>query len=186
MAELDLSGRDGVHPRLGLVDVVPFVALGEPPVGAPSTPRREFGARIAAELEVPVFLYGDADPGVVICPRCVATRSPAGRRTSGRPTSSPWGATAVGRPAAPRRRELLRSTGTTWTSPARIATAVRAARWRPARGSGPRVPAALLGRVQVSMNVTDLTATSVEAACDAVAAAAQSAGAAVTRVEWSG
>jgi glutamate formiminotransferase len=36
------------------------------------------------------------------------------------------------------------------------------------------------------MNVTDLTATSVEAACDAVAAAAETAGAKVTRVEWVG
>jgi glutamate formiminotransferase len=40
--------------------------------------------------------------------------------------------------------------------------------------------------VQVSMNVTDLSATSVEAACDAVAAGAETAGAAVARVEWVG
>jgi glutamate formiminotransferase len=42
------------------------------------------------------------------------------------------------------------------------------------------------GQVQVSMNVTDLAATSIEEACDAVARAASAAGGAVARVEWVG
>ena len=42
------------------------------------------------------------------------------------------------------------------------------------------------GRAQVSMNVTDLAATGVEAACSAVRDRAEAAGATVERVEWVG
>jgi glutamate formiminotransferase / 5-formyltetrahydrofolate cyclo-ligase len=185
LAELDLSGRDGVHPRLGLVDVVPFVALGEPPQVAIDA-AGEFGARIAAELEIPVFFYGAADPEGRDLPS--VRRDAFTRRAPdvGPPQPHPgWGATAVGaRPPLVAVNcwldrddlDLARS----------VATAVRArdGGLPGVRALGFRLPTA--GQVQVSMNVTDLTATSVEAACRAVAAAAETAGAAITRVEWVG
>jgi glutamate formiminotransferase / 5-formyltetrahydrofolate cyclo-ligase len=185
LAELDLSGHEGVHPRLGLVDVVPFVALGESPRVAVDA-AREFAARFAAELEIPVFFYGAADSEGRDLPS--VRRDAFTRRAPdvGPPQPHPrWGATAVGaRPPLVAVNcwldrddlDLARS----------VATTVRERDGGPAgvRALGFRL--ASVGRVQVSMNVTDLTATGVEAACDAAAAAAETAGAKVTRVEWVG
>jgi glutamate formiminotransferase len=58
---LDLSVHEGVHPRLGVVDVVPFVALDEDEEVAADA-ALAFADWAATELEVPVFLYDDADP----------------------------------------------------------------------------------------------------------------------------
>ncbi|HEY8543842.1 MAG TPA: hypothetical protein VIL36_02300 [Acidimicrobiales bacterium] len=55
---LDLRDHVGVHPRIGVVDVVPFVALdGATPDDALAA-RDRFAAWIAQELAVPAFLYG--------------------------------------------------------------------------------------------------------------------------------
>ena len=63
---IDLRRHDGVHPRLGALDVVPFVPLG--PDGSPGGPgidlgpaleaRDRFAAWAGAELALPCFLYG--------------------------------------------------------------------------------------------------------------------------------
>jgi glutamate formiminotransferase len=57
---LDLGAHEGVHPRIGVVDVVPFVPLGAQ--GATMTGARHardrFARWLAGELGVPVFLYG--------------------------------------------------------------------------------------------------------------------------------
>lgn len=64
---VDLRGHLGVHPRLGSLDVVPFVEvvgwpLADVPTDAPGLGARqardEFGRWAAAELGLPVFLYG--------------------------------------------------------------------------------------------------------------------------------
>jgi len=55
---LDLGDHRGVHPRIGVVDVVPFVALDGAPPGDAVAARDRFAAWIAAELGVPAFLYG--------------------------------------------------------------------------------------------------------------------------------
>lgn len=58
VAELDLRTHEGAHPRIGVVDVVPFVALdGSTPADAQAA-RDRFCAWAAAELEVPCFAYG--------------------------------------------------------------------------------------------------------------------------------
>jgi len=55
---LDLSSHQGVHPRFGVVDVVPFVAL-EPGGQARAEVLRDDTARwISANFAVPTFLYG--------------------------------------------------------------------------------------------------------------------------------
>lgn len=57
---IDLRAHRGVHPRLGALDVLPFVPLfGMPMAKAIETAQRT-GRRIAAELGVPVYLYGQA------------------------------------------------------------------------------------------------------------------------------
>jgi len=61
VAELDLSHHEGVHPRLGVVDVVPWIDLDDP--WSPATPvslaaRDRFAEWAAGELELPCFLYG--------------------------------------------------------------------------------------------------------------------------------
>lgn len=55
---LDISAHEGVHPRVGIVDVVPFVAI-EPSTFDDALAARDDFARFAAtELGVPCFLYG--------------------------------------------------------------------------------------------------------------------------------
>ncbi|HSO94583.1 MAG TPA: glutamate formiminotransferase [Acidimicrobiia bacterium] len=185
VADLDLGSHEGVHPRLGVVDVVPFVALDEPAEVAVDA-AREFAARIAAELAIPVFLYGAADPGGRDLPsvrRDAFRRRPPDLGPSG--PNPRWGATAVGA------RPPLVAVNC-WLDRDDLAVAQSVAgtvRERNGglpgvRALGFRLPST--GHVQVSMNVTDLAATSVEAACEAVARAAATAGANVARVEWVG
>jgi glutamate formiminotransferase len=65
---IDLNRQRGVHPRMGALDVVPFVPLGEatrlrggadPDLDCAALAERA-GRRIAAEAGVPVYLYGAA------------------------------------------------------------------------------------------------------------------------------
>lgn len=55
---LDLRHHHGVHPRLGVVDVVPFVALDGDPQRARHA-RDAFATWAGQELDLPCFLYGD-------------------------------------------------------------------------------------------------------------------------------
>ena len=55
---LDLQTHDGVHPRIGVLDVVPFVALDGSSDTDALAARDAFADWIVAELAVPVFLYG--------------------------------------------------------------------------------------------------------------------------------
>jgi glutamate formiminotransferase / 5-formyltetrahydrofolate cyclo-ligase len=57
---IDLTGHKGEHPRMGAVDVIPFVPVKNMSMTECVTLSREVGARIAAELAVPVFLYEEA------------------------------------------------------------------------------------------------------------------------------
>jgi glutamate formiminotransferase len=58
VAELDLRGHDGVHPRLGVVDVVPFVPLGPATMQGAISARDDFAQWAGEVLRVPCFLYG--------------------------------------------------------------------------------------------------------------------------------
>lgn len=57
---IDLTRHTGQHPRFGAVDVVPFVPLGATPMELCIRTAREFGARVAAELGLPVYFYEEA------------------------------------------------------------------------------------------------------------------------------
>jgi len=55
---IDLRLHVGVHPRLGAVDVVPFVALGGSSMEDALSARDRFADWAGEELGVPCFLYG--------------------------------------------------------------------------------------------------------------------------------
>lgn len=55
---LDIGQHDGVHPRLGTVDVVPFVPLPGSTMSDALRARDEFARWAARALGVPTFLYG--------------------------------------------------------------------------------------------------------------------------------
>jgi glutamate formiminotransferase len=58
VATLDLRRHAGAHPRLGVVDVVPFVPLAETGMADALAARDAFAAWASAALDVPCFLYG--------------------------------------------------------------------------------------------------------------------------------
>ena len=58
MKRLDLRDHEGVHPRFGVLDVVPFVALDPARADEAIGLRDETAAWVATTFEVPVFLYG--------------------------------------------------------------------------------------------------------------------------------
>ncbi|MEO6469030.1 MAG: glutamate formiminotransferase, partial [Acidimicrobiia bacterium] len=55
--DLDLRRHSGVHPRLGVVDVVPFVALGSTPPETAVAAARAFADWLARVHRVPAFFY---------------------------------------------------------------------------------------------------------------------------------
>jgi glutamate formiminotransferase / 5-formyltetrahydrofolate cyclo-ligase len=58
VASVDLSGHDGLHPRVGAIDVVPVVYLRESDRGAACAEALVCADLIGDQLGVPVFLYG--------------------------------------------------------------------------------------------------------------------------------
>jgi glutamate formiminotransferase / 5-formyltetrahydrofolate cyclo-ligase len=165
---IDLSGHSGVHPRLGAVDVVPFVPLSGEGLEAAGEVARGWGERVASELSVPVFFYGAADPAGRSLPdlrrEAFKGREPDFGPPSPHPTA---GAVAVGA-----RPILVAINCELADGDVALARAV-ARRVRERDGGLPGVRAlgfalASRGRAQVSMNLTDLAATGVEAACEAV------------------
>jgi glutamate formiminotransferase / 5-formyltetrahydrofolate cyclo-ligase len=58
--EIDMDEHTGEHPRIGAVDVIPFVPLGETAMEDCITLARTFGERIATRFDLPVYLYANA------------------------------------------------------------------------------------------------------------------------------
>ena len=58
--EIDMEHHTGEHPRIGAVDVVPFVPLGETTMDDAIALARRFGARVADRFGIPVYLYARA------------------------------------------------------------------------------------------------------------------------------
>jgi glutamate formiminotransferase/glutamate formiminotransferase/formiminotetrahydrofolate cyclodeaminase len=57
--DLASAGRTGQHPHVGALDVAPVVYLRPEDRGAACAEALVIGERIGAELELPVFLYGE-------------------------------------------------------------------------------------------------------------------------------
>jgi glutamate formiminotransferase len=192
---IDLSQHSGVHPRLGAVDVVPFVSLdpgGEGGLAGAGEVARAWGERAAGELAVPVFFYGAADPAGRSLPdvRRSAFRDRQPDYGPGEPHPTA-GAIAVGaRPVLVAINcELAAGDGGIEGDLAVAREVARVVRERDGGLPGVRVLGFALaskGRAQVSMNLTDLEATGVEAACEAVRRAAVERGGDITGVELVG
>ena len=57
---IDLNKHKGEHPRMGAVDVVPFVPLSGASMDDCIVLAKDFGRELAERLQVPVFLYEEA------------------------------------------------------------------------------------------------------------------------------
>ena len=60
LAEIDLTRHQGVHPRVGAVDVVPFVPLGDTPMAAAVAAAERLAPEVARRFGLPVYLYEQA------------------------------------------------------------------------------------------------------------------------------
>jgi glutamate formiminotransferase len=63
LERIDLRTHEGVHPCVGVTDVVPLVAVRPQDLERAQAAALELGGRIGAELGLPVFLYGDLAGG---------------------------------------------------------------------------------------------------------------------------
>ena len=175
---IDLRLHDGVHPRMGAVDVVPFIPLNGATMQECVDLATSTGALVAERFSVPVFLYEEAAAsderrslseirrgganGVAL-----RMKQPAWRPDFGPAAPHPTaGATAIGA------RPILIAYNVNLASnrlgvARRIASAIRAS-----SGGLPHVKALGMqldnGVVQVSMNLTNYKETSMTMVFDAV------------------
>jgi glutamate formiminotransferase len=57
LSEIDLTRHEGVHPRVGAVDVVPFVPLGGTPMEVAVAAAERLAPEVARRFGLPVYLY---------------------------------------------------------------------------------------------------------------------------------
>ncbi len=58
--DIDMDVHTGEHPRIGAVDVIPFVPLADTTMDDCVALAQAFGERLAARFELPVYLYAQA------------------------------------------------------------------------------------------------------------------------------
>lgn len=194
---IDMRTHSGVHPRIGAVDVVPFVPLGGLSMREAVDAAHRFGAAFAAEHGLPVFFYGAAaqraDRRELAAVRrgqyeglSARLAEPAGAPDAGPPTFVPQsGATAVGA-----RAPLVAFN--VWLEADDLDNAREIARQvRASAGGLPGVQAmgvrlASQGCAQVSLNLTDLGCTSLWTVLQTVTREAGKRGLGIRRCELVG
>lgn len=174
LERIDLRRHRGVHPRIGALDVLPFVPLAGLTMAEARASARRVGDALAAELGVPVFYYGEAsDPpgrGLASLRRggfeALVERWPVDRSPDRVPAGWPHagahptaGAVCVGA------RKVLLAWNVYVEGLSREAAAAIASEIRERDGGYAGVRALALelprrGRLQISMNMEDLDATS--------------------------
>lgn len=183
---LDVRNHSGVHPRLGVIDVVPFISFAPTPSEAAVAAARDFGDWLAANYDIPVFMYDQATADARTLPtiRRDAFESLGPDRGPSVPDPK-WGATAVGA-----RGPLIAVNVELETDDVTLARDIaHRVRERDGGIAGVRALGLALasrGTVQVSMNLVDLAATSMEGACTAVRDLSERADTAVRRIELVG
>ena len=197
LATIDLRRHQGEHPRVGAVDVVPFVPLGDTTMDECVELAHSLGETVADRFGLPVYLYERASrPGAYRrleeirrggLPALAARMSGAGWRPDfGPPLPHPTaGVTVIGA-----RPPLVAYNVELATDHLEIARAIARA-VRQSSGGLPAVKAigialADRGIVQVSMNLTDFRTTSITEAFDAVDAGARARGVSVIGSELIG
>ena len=200
---IDLNWHEGIHPRIGAMDVCPFVPLvGHHPAGGDMelacATSRAVAESLAEDLGIPSFLYGEAaersehrDLGRLRRGGFEALRDASGKANGephfdrGRRVHATAGACAVGA------RDFLVAYNVQLDSDdASIARAI-ARRIRERDGGLPGVKALGLflehrGLAQVSMNLVAYRRTSIHAAYRAVEAAARDLGTGIRDAELIG
>lgn len=63
LERIDLRTHEGAHPRIGAADVVPLVPIVPEDLSRAEAAAQAIGARIAAELGLPVFVYAPPERG---------------------------------------------------------------------------------------------------------------------------
>ena len=198
---IDMERHTGAHPRIGAVDVVPFVPLGATPMDEAVEIARRFGARVASTYALPVYLYGEAAMvperrrlafvrrGQYEALRAAIATDPTRLPDFGPAQLHPTGgAVAVGA-----RKALIAFNVNLATDDLSVARAI-AAGIRESSGGMPAVQAmgVLLRRTdgssaaQVSMNLLDWERTGIAAVVDEVSRRAQLAGTEVAECELIG
>lgn len=196
-ARIDLRAHRGVHPRIGAADVVPFVPLGDTPMAVCVELARALGARLAGELGLPVYLYGEAarrpERRVLANVRrgeyeglltAIAT-DPARAPDLGPAALGPAGAVAVGARGPLVAFNVLLATDDLSVAAA-VARAVRASSGGLPGVQALGVPCSRPGSVQVTMNLTNPRQTGLWTAFAAVQAEAARRGVAVLESELVG
>lgn len=168
---IDLNRHSGVHPRLGALDVLPFVPLGDATLDDCVHIARKAGERIWKELGIPVYFYEaaamrpdrvkleDVRRGQFEGLRAAALTEEGKRPDLGGPALHPTaGAVIVGA-----RRFLIAYNINLRSSDLNLAKSI-AKRIRTSSGGLPAVkalglPLASRGLVQVSMNLTEFEQT---------------------------
>lgn len=184
---IDLRTHDGVHPRIGAVDVMPFVPLTGASIPDAVALARRTATEIASSLGVPVFLYEEAATATHRR-RLDQIRAGGLDALAARMQQADWTPDAgPGRPhptagvfVIGARRPLV-AFNVDLDTRDMVATAAIARHVRARDGGLPGVKAlpmwlAHRDRAQVSMNLTDLDRTNAAQAFDAVARAAAAAG----------
>jgi glutamate formiminotransferase len=176
VARIDLTRHRGAHPRLGAVDVVPFVPLEGSTMDDAVAARDRFAVWAGTTLDLPCFLYGPERSLPDVRRLAFQSLDPDTGPRRPHPTA---GATCVGARPVLIAYNLWLVPGTDVTVATQIAAAVR----------GPAVRALgldLEGVAQVSLNLVDWREVGPAEAYDAVAARAGTAGTGIARAELVG
>lgn len=185
---IDMTSHTGVHPRIGATDVIPFIPIAGVSMTDCVALARTSGARIADRLDIPVFLYGEAArrperkdlaevrKGEYEGLKTAILEDPARAPDFGPRRLHPAaGAVAVGA-----RNPLIAYNVNLHTADLKLARRIaRKIRERNGGLKGVRAlgfPLPSRGMVQVSMNLTDPSQTSLAAAFEAVRREAEQAG----------
>lgn len=181
---IDLREHSGVHPRMGALDVLPFVPLGSATMEQAVELAREAGRRIWESHRIPSFYYGEAATSAKRRLLANVRPAPSGDPDAGIETHPTAGAIAIGA------RSLLVAFNIVLET-ADLEQGKQIARLVRERDGGLRTLRALAfpladGRVQISLNVTDERATPLYRVAEVIRALAADRGIAVEGSELIG
>ncbi|MDX1991597.1 MAG: glutamate formimidoyltransferase [bacterium] len=192
---IDLEAHNGVHPRIGAADVVPFIPLRGVTMAECVALARRVGERIGRELALPVYLYEQAalhperrNLAVVRRDPYEVLRTTIQTDTSRLPDFGPALLGKAGAVAVGAREPLIAFNAYLNTSDVQVAVEIA----RAVRESGGGLPylkaLGLLvnGMAQVSMNVIDFRKTSLFTILEAVKGEAARHGVIVAHTELVG
>ena len=180
VARIDLTRHEGRHPRMGAVDVIPFIPIRDVTMETAVETARRVGSKIGEELRVPVFLYESAatrpdrvNLAEIRKPQFEGLRDLIGKDPARVPDFGPAaihptaGCVAVGA-----RRPLIAYNIDLETAEEKVAKRI-AKKIRERDGGRPGIKALGLfiadrGCAQVSINVCDFTRTSLATVFDSV------------------